>query len=410
MFHGWWIVSTVFVVQLCMVGFMSYGYGLLLVPVEQEFQCGMEKMHAGAMGMTIAGLVLPLVVGPLVDRWSVRGLLLIGIGALVGGLLGLSFATDWRTWAIAMATAIAAANTLLGPIVGQAAISRWFTASRGRALGIAAIGTSVGGIVMAPMLGIGFDAIGWRSTLRVLAVLVALIALPLLLFFFRNHPRDLGLRPEGEADAPAATAQSAHALVPASAIVGRVSFWSISVCLGLFLGTYNAMLMNVPRFAGDLGADTLARSTMVVIISVSGAVGKLAFGALADRIPLRLGLWVAIGLTATSLAIMTTEPELVVLWGAVALMGLAAGGILPVWGALMAQVFGVANFGRAMGFQAPLIALGAFAALWVTGRLYDQTGSYVLAFQIFVGALAAAAAALLLLRLPTRKLPSAAAA
>jgi hypothetical protein len=52
MFHGWWIVATVFMAQLFMVGFMSYGYGLLIVEVEKEFACGMEKMNAGAMAMT----------------------------------------------------------------------------------------------------------------------------------------------------------------------------------------------------------------------------------------------------------------------------------------------------------------------------------------------------------------------
>ena len=62
--------------------------------------------------------------------------------------------------------------------------------------------------------------------------------------------------------------------------------------------------------------------------------------------------------------------------------------------------FGVANFGRAMGFQAPFITAGALTALAVVGRIRDQTGSYVLAFQIFVGVLCVAAAVLVLLRMP----------
>jgi MFS family permease len=156
----------------------------------------------------------------------------------------------------------------------------------------------------------------------------------------------------------------------------------------------------VPKFAADLGADSMARSNMIVALTVAGLVGKLVFGWLADRIPLNLGLWTAIGLTATAIGVMSTEPALPVLVASAALMGLAAGGILPVWGALMAQVFGVANFGRAMGFQAPFITAGALTALAVVGRVRDQTGSYVLAFQIFVGVLCVAAAVLVLLRLP----------
>ncbi len=409
MFHGWWIVATVFMAQLFMVGFMSYGYGLLIVEVEKEFACGMEKMNAGAMAMTAIGFVLPLVVGPLVDRWSVRGLMLIGVGGLVAGLLALSLAPGWIAWAVVMGSIVAIANTLLGPIVGQAAVSRWFTRSRGRAMGIAALGTSIGGLVIAPLFGTSFESIGWRMTLRIMAVLVALLALPLLLVFFRNHPRDLGLLPEGvEAGSAAASAPPVR---PAAAgeILRQLPFWAISICLALFLGTYNAMLMNVPKFAADLGADSMARSNMIVALTLAGLVGKLAFGWLADRIPLNLGLWTAIGLTATAIGVMTTEPEMPVLVASAALMGLAAGGILPVWGALMAQVFGVANFGRAMGFQAPFITAGALAGLALVGRIRDQTGSYVLAFQIFVGVLAVAAAVLVMLKMP-KAAPSAAVA
>jgi MFS family permease len=299
-----------------------------------------------------------------------------------------------------MATLIASAQTLVGPIVGQAAIARWFTTSRGRALGIAAIGTSLGGLIMAPLFGLAFESIGWRSTLRVMSGIVAVVTVPLLLFYFRDRPEELDLRPEGEpaTAAGAATVRHPAELVPARAFLSQVPFWAVSVCLAVFLGIYNVMLHNVPMFAHELGADAAARSTMVVIICASGIVGKLIFGRLADKLPLRLGLWIAIGLTATSLAILTTEPELPLMWTSVAVMGLAAGGILPVWGALMAQLFGVANFGRAMGLQAPLIAVGAAVALWVAGRLHDQTGGFVLPFQIFIGVLGLAALVLVLLR------------
>jgi MFS family permease len=400
MFHGWRIVASVFTVQFFMIGFSSYGLPFLLVPVEKEFACGMEKLSRAMIGMSAVGMVLPLVVGPLVDRWSARGILLIGTAALVGGLLGLAWSPNELTFRVIMSTLIAVAMTTLGPIVCSAVVSRWFTASRGRALGIAAMGTSIGGMVMAPLFGLGFDSIGWRDTVRLMALLVALVVVPLLVFVLRNHPKDLGLEPEG---LPAGAAQAhpvTEGLLSNNEVLRQRSFWVVSLCLAIFLGTYAGMLFSVPKFADDLGADTAARSTVTVVLTVSGLVGKLLFGWAADRFSLKAGLATAIGLTAGSVIAMAGEPPFAMLLVAVAVMGLAAGGILPVWGALMAVLFGVANFGRAMGLQAPMVSLGAMAGFGIAGRVHGQTGSFVLAFEIFGGALCLAFLILFALRMP----------
>ena len=409
MFHGWWIVSTVFMVQLFIIGFSSYGLPLLLVPVQDEFKCGMEALSRGMIGMTALGMVLPLVVGPLVDRWSARGLMLIGSGALIGGLLALAWAPNEIAFGIAMSTLVAAALTLLGPIVCSAVVSRWFTTSRGRALGIAAMGTSIGGMIMAPLFGLGFETVGWRDTVRLMAVAVALLVVPLLIFVLRNHPQDLGLEPEGSSRGAASATLATGGDLSTSDILRQSAFWVVSLCLALFLGAYAGMLFSVPKFAADLGADAIARSTVTVALTISGVIGKLAFGWAADRFSLKAGLWTAIGLTTGSVSLMTSEPEYPVLLVTVAVMGLAAGGILPVWGALMASIFGVANFGRAMGLQAPIISVGAMAGYGIAGRAHGQTGSFVLAFQIFAVALGVAMLILFALRMPTSGAGSAAA-
>ena len=184
-------------------------------------------------------------------------------------------------------------------------------------------------------------------------------------------------------------------------VVRMRSFWIVSACLALFLGAYSGMLFSVPKFADDLGASTSARSTVTVVLTVSGLIGKLLFGWAADRFSLKTGLATAIALTVASVSVMAGEPPFPVLLVSVAVMGLAAGGILPVWGALMAVLFGVASFGRAMGLQGPLVSLGAMAGYGIAGRVHGQTGSFVLAFEIFAGVLCVAFLILLALRIPS---------
>ena len=255
---------------------------------------------------------------------------------------------------------------------------------------------------MPPLLGYGFESIGWRNSLRVMALAVVVCVLPLLVFVFRDHPRDLGLQAEG-APAGSDAAAVGPALASSSAeILRQPAFWAVSVCLAVFLGCYSGTLSNVAKFASDLGADGASRAGLMSVLAFSGLIGKLVFGYLADRIPLKVGLWTAIGLTTASVGLMTLEPEFPLLLVAAAVLGLAAGGILPVWGALMAAIFGVANVGRSMGLQAPIISIGVMPAYWFAGRSHGATGSFVLAFQIFAGALCLAALILFALRMPQR--------
>lgn len=83
---------------------------------------------------------------------------------------------------------------------------------------------------------------------------------------------------------------------------------------------------------------------------------------------------------------------------AAGLMGLAAGGMLPVWGAMVAAAFGVASYGRVMGLIMPIISVCTFPGPILAATSMDRTGSYTLAFQAFVGSIGLAALLLLPLR------------
>jgi MFS family permease len=120
-------------------------------------------------------------------------------------------------------------------------------------------------------------------------------------------------------------------------------------------------------------------------IAVMGFAGKLLFGMAADKINLKVGLWIALALVFVALLLLASEPGYSLMLLATALMGLAAGGMLPVWGAMMAKVFGLVSYGRAMGLMGPLITLLVMPGFAVAGRLYDATGSYRLCLFLFAG-------------------------
>jgi len=184
-------------------------------------------------------------------------------------------------------------------------------------------------------------------------------------------------------------------------VLRDASYWLIGSSLGLLFFAYVGVLSNLAKYATDLGVESGATTVLISIIAAAGFVGKLLFGWAADRISLRLGLWIAQALAAAGIAVLSVEPVYpVMLFGAI-LMGLAAGGMLPVWGALVAAAFGLASYGRVMGLMMPIIAVFTSPGPILAGMSMDSTGSYQLAFRGFVIALIAAGILLVPLRLPT---------
>jgi MFS family permease len=258
----------------------------------------------------------------------------------------------------------------------------------------------VGGLLVPLLLETSIASVGWRSALQLLAGCVAVVALPLMVFGLRNHPSDMGLHPDG-----AETAESAAGAAPRSRnwTTGEIArsrpFWLIGSSLGLLFLAYMGALTNLHKYATELGVEAGAATRLIQTIALTGFIGKLVFGWAADRIPLRVGLWLAQGLAALGIAILSLEPSYPVMLAGASAMGLAAGGMLPVWGAMVGAAFGVMSFGRAMGLMMPVITAFVVPGPILAALSMDQTGSYATALQGFVGALVLSAMLLVPLRL-----------
>ncbi len=403
MFYGWVIVAGVFVAQFFMVGFATYGFSLLIDPVQKEFGASVADIQIGVSAGALIGAVAAPILGPLVDRWSARGMAIIGAILLLSSLVLMSLSTSVFQFSAVVATGISGGNLLLGPITGSTLVSRWFDSTRGRALGVAATGTSVGGALMPIVLGGWTAELGWRGGLQLLAGCVAVLVLPLLVFGVRDHPQDSGLFPDGADSAPVVVRNSAASRTWTTPDVIRTpAYWLIGFSLGFLFLAYIGVLSNLHKYATELGVEPASASFLISVIAAAGFIGKLIFGAAADRISLRVGLWIAHALAAMGIATFSLEPDFETMLIGSVLMGLAAGGMLPVWGAMVARVFGVASYGRVMGLIMPIIAVCSFPGPLLGAVSFDETGSYQLALRSFIVAIAAAAILLIPLRLESQ--------
>ncbi len=397
MFFGWYVVTGTFFAQLLVVGFFTYSVSLLVGPVRAEFDVSLEQVMYSMTVGTFIGLVVAPVCGGLLDRYPVRWLIAIGIVVFAAGLWWTSNATSITEYVIVFGLTFALCNGLAGSMASSTTVSRWFNASRGKALGIAAIGTSVGGIIIPGLLTYWIDTDGWRTALENLALLALLVVLPVVILTVRGRPEDIGMQAEGAAAATDAPVIDQGMTI--KQILSSQAYWFIGLSLGLLFCVYSAVISNLAPYIIELGHTSADGSRLIMVLAIASLVGKVAFGFLADKLDLKLGLWTAIGLVGVALLIFASEPDYPWIAFAAVLMGLATGGMLPVWGSMMARAFGLVSYGKAMGLMGPIITVLVMPGYTVMGRLYDLSGNYQMGMSVFAGLTVLSAAMLIPLKL-----------
>ena len=162
------------------------------------------------------------------------------------------------------------------------------------------------------------------------------------------------------------------------------NFWLLAICIGVMFGVDQAVLVSQVPYFQDLGYDLSTAAILVSIKTISAIIGKLTIGYLADRVDLRFLFVYVAGSNALLMTIYILAPSFWLLVVAVALLGVAVGGILPVWTTMMAWLFGAGSYGTVMGLMSIILQPVAMVTLRFVGEVYDTAGSYVPAFTVFV--------------------------
>lgn len=393
------MVAGAFVGMVLANGIFTYGFTVLVDPIRNEFDASLAQVMNSLTLGTFFGLLVGPVMGVLIDRYSVRHLMTIGCLATAIGLYGASTAQTIGVFSLGLGATMALSMGMVSSMSGSAAVSRWFTVSRGRALGIAAMGTSFGGIIVPGLLTWWVELYGWRGALQNMAYTAVLLVMPFIWWAIRNRPQDVNLYAEGISAESLQSSATPLQVLGMADIVRMRPFWLIGLSMGMVFASFASMTANLSPYAARLGTGDAAISTMIAVLAISGLVGKFVFGTAADKINLKHGLWAAHALLGTAFAILLVEPPYAALLVAASLIGLSTGGLLPVWNAMVARIFGVESFGRAMGAMGPMITLSIMPAYMLIGHLFDATGSYTQGLWVFSGIIGVAAALLIPLKM-----------
>ncbi len=400
-YYGWYVVAVAMLFQAVTFGLGSYAFTFWVEYWMKDFQAGRGDIMWATTLFTIALGVMGPAAGWAFDRISMR--LLICLGGLVyaAGLALISISTAlWQIVAI-YAVLLGLGFTLAGSLAGQTLAAKWFRGKRGLAIGIVSLGSSIGGFLLPPMVTWLIARHDWRTAQMILAVFTALAIVPLSWLVIRNNPEQAGVEPDPESElSRQAIADGLHRDWTYADILRERTFWLIVVGILPPALAFAGFMANLRPYAADIGIAPELTAPLMSVVAMSMVGSKLAVGALADRIDLRLVYWgTAIPLMVAT-AIMIGQPSYPLMIAVAALAGLTGGSHMALLGAIVGARFGPASFGKVAGLLMPFLTLSSLGAV-ISGRVFDTFKSYDPALEFYIaGALIAAAG---IYFLPTRK-------
>jgi len=395
-FYGWVIVAVAFVTMGVGVNART-AFSLLFPPILDEF--GWERgVTAGAFsfGFLVSAVLSPSL-GRLMDRRGPRVVIELGVGLMAAGLMLAPLARQpWHLYAT-LGVLVGGGSVCLG-YTGQALfLPNWFVRRRGLAISVAYSGVGVGSIVLLPWLQDLIGRAGWRASCWALSILILALLAPLNLLL-RRRPEDLGLEPDGDDASPGSPAanRTANVVDPAWAAIdwtlGRAMrtarFWWIMV--GYFCGLFAwyAVQVHQTKYLVEIGFSPTYAAWALAFVSLAGIPGQIALGHLSDRIG-REWVWtvgsLGFALCYLALLLLRHAPTPTLLYLMVASQGMLGYGLTSVVGAIPAEIFQGRHYGTIFGTLMLASIVGGAAGPWVTGALYDATGSYTLAFSLAIG-------------------------
>jgi MFS family permease len=390
-FPGWYQALVSFLMQTTGTGTILMCFSVIVGPLEKTFGTTREQVM---LIMTVLYLMTGAtgpVLGAIMDRYSIRKIMLIGGFLLVIGNLAVSYATSVLQVMVIYGTVLTLALGGTGNLAFSVLLSRWFTRHRGRAMAIAVMGISTGGVIFPPILQFLIDSYGWRDALRIFSGILFILTVPPIAMFVVDRPSDLGLHPDGDPEPARGAAEAAHVPTVTTATVLRdPNFWFVTLVLAAIFSGSAGFISNMVPLAVSKGLTVKQGAFGVSCIAIGSFSSMALYALIGDKVSSRAGLGVCLLIFALSgLSYLYANAFPLLALGAI-LQGLAVGFVQPIWSVVAAQAFGPANVGRVFGLIFFFITPFTFGAHPFLGRIYDKTGTYDYGCMFYIGIFLAA--------------------
>ena len=316
------------------------------------------------LGFAVGGVLM----GRLSDRFGI-------LRPVIGGTVALSLgfvlaALSGNLWQFALAQSLLigmlGSSATFAPLIAD--ISLWFVRRRGVAVALCASGNYLAGTIWPPIVQHFTDTVGWRTTYVGIALFCAVTMLPLSLLL-RRKPPALHAEISAVDRSPASMGLSPRALQALLVVAG------VACCVAMAMPQ-----VHIVAYCGDLGYGAARGAEMLSLMLGVGIISRVGSGWLADRIGGLPTLMAGSALQEVALLLYLGFDGLTSLYVISALFGLFQGGIVPSYAVVVRECFPAQEAGTRVGVVLMATLVGMALGGWMSGVIYDLTGSYHAAF------------------------------
>jgi MFS family permease len=345
-----------------------WSFVVVLPAVQAEFGVARGEASlpftAAMIGFGAGGVLM----GRLADRFSVLVPIISGAVLLGAGYLLSSVASSLWLFALAHGLIGIGSSGTFGPLMTDT--SRWFARRRGIAVALASCGNYLSGVIWPPLVQHFISTDGWRVTQAGVGIICLVTIIPLAFGMLRTAPSQPAS--QGSAEATGAREQLG---VSSNALMTLLFVAGIACCVAMSMPQ-----VHIVAYCGDLGYGPARGAEILSLMLGFGLISRVAGGLIADRIGGVATLLLSSGLQGLALLLYVFFDGLISLYIVSALFGLFQGSIVPMYAIIVREYFAPKEAGVRLGLVLMATLGGMALGGWMSGWIFDLTGSYQAAF------------------------------
>ena len=341
---------------------------IVLPDIQQEFK--IDRGTASIpFALTMVGFAIGnWVMGHVVDRYGITKTIILAATVNTAGYIAAMYVNNVYSLSILQFFIGLGTAAAFGPLIADT--SHWFLKRRGIAVALIASGNYFSGAIWPPLFNSTLQSDGWRDVYWILALSTVFIMIPLSFLLARKISEETARISDA-----ASSDKRQNVSISPKALTILLSIAGIGCCVAMSMPQ-----VHIVAFCIDLGFGPAVGAEMLSLMLIGGIISRLINGLISDKLGGVYTLLIGSTLQCIALFLYLPFDGLVSLYIVSLIFGLSQGGIVPSYAIIIREYLPGADAGTRVGFVMMCTIMGMAIGGWMSGWIYDLTGSYAAAF------------------------------